>query len=91
MLSESALASQAQNILRRISKVDLQQDQASVESQIKQKIEEGDKLSTAQARVLQVQSAMQTNVKKIVENTTDVDVKQIDLFNLFFREWKPPV
>ena len=91
MLSESALASQAQNILRRISKVDFQQDQASVESQIKQKIEEGDKLSTAQARVLQVQSAMQANVKKIVENTTDVDVKQIDLFNLFFREWKPPV
>ena len=67
-------SNQAQSILRRISKIDLDQSQKDVESEIRSKIQDGDKLSAAQSKVLEASQQMHSNLSKIVSNSTDVNV-----------------
>jgi hypothetical protein len=56
----------AQAILRKISKIDLEQAATLVENQMRAAIMEGDKLSLAQSRVDAVSAQMQQNLNKII-------------------------
>ena len=72
--TDSMKSNQAQSVLRKMSKIDLEQDRTQVEQAMRSCIGEGDKLSLAQQKVAEASDQMQSNIQKIVANSTDVNV-----------------